>query len=99
MGKRNMKKRRKVTGLVVLVIIISMAILFNSTSLSSTEIDYIEYTVSNNDALWTIAKCIQENNINYNRTDIREIIYEIKKINSMNTSEIFINDKIIIPEI
>ncbi len=99
MIKRNMKKRRRITCLLGLIALISVGILFNSTSLSSAQINYVEYTVGNNDTLWSIAKCIQENNINYERTDIREIIYEIKKINNMDNSQIFVNDKITIPEI
>lgn len=99
MKKSNMKKRRRRTYTILAGIVILVTVLFNTTSLSSTQINYVDYTVSSNDTLWSIAQTIQENNINYNRTDIREIVYEIKKMNNMTTSEIFVNDTIIIPEI
>ena len=76
-----------------------MSFMFNTPSLSSTQINYVEYTVSSNDTLWSIATVIKENNVNYNRTDIREIIYEIKKLNNKDTSAIIENEKLIIPEI
>ena len=99
MMKKNMTKRRRVTFLVLVVMVIVMSFMFNTPSLSSTQINYVEYTVSNNDTLWSIATLIKENNVNYNRTDIREIIYEIKKLNNKDTSAIIENEKLIIPEI
>ena len=99
MKKKNMRKRRRVTFLVLVVMVIVMSFMFNTPSLSSTQINYVEYTVSNNDTLWSIATLIKENNVNYNRTDIREIIYEIKKLNNKDTSAIIENEKLIIPEI
>ena len=79
--------------------VIIMCFTLNTTSLSSSQINYIEYTVGSNDTLWSIASIIKENNVNYNRTDIREIIYEIKKLNNKDTSAIIENEKLIIPEI
>ena len=99
MKKKNMRKRRRVTFLVLVVMIIVMCFMFNTISLSSTEINYVEYTVSSNDTLWSIATLIKENNVNYSRTDIREIIYEIKQINNKDKSNIIENEKLIIPEI
>ena len=99
MKKKNMKKRRRVTLLVLVVMVIVMCFMFNTTSLSSTQINYVEYTVSNNDTLWSIATLIKENNVNYSRTDIREIIYEIKQINNKDKSNIVENEKLLIPEI
>ena len=99
MRKKNMRKRRRVTFLVLVVMIIVMCFMFNTISLSSTEINYVEYTVSSNDTLWSIATLIKENNVNYSRTDIREIIYEIKQINNKDKSNIIENEKLIIPEI
>ena len=99
MKKKNMRKRRRVTFLVLVVMVIVMSFMFNTPSLSSTQINYVEYTVSSNDTLWSIATLIKENNVNYSRTDIREIIYEIKQINNKDKSNIIENEKLIIPEI
>lgn len=83
---------------VILMIVLFISI-FNTKSLSRTEIDYIEFTVSSNDTLWKIANIVKENNINYNNKDVREIIFEIKKINNLTDSSLYNNQVITIPEI
>lgn len=99
MRKKNMRKRRRVTTFILISMIISMCFMFNTTSLSSSQINYVEYTVSSNDTLWSIATLVKENNANYSRTDIREIVYEIKQLNNKDKSSIIENEKLIIPEI
>lgn len=83
---------------VILMIVLFISI-FNTKSLSRTEIDYMEFTVSSNDTLWKIANIVKENNINYNNKDVREIIFEIKQINNLKDSNLYNNQIITIPEI
>ena len=83
---------------VILMIILFISIL-DTKSLSRTEINYIEFTVSSNDTLWKIANIVKENNINYNNKDVREIIFEIKQINNLKNSNLYNNQVITIPEI
>ena len=83
---------------VILMIVLFISIL-DTKSLSRTEINYIEFTVSSNDTLWKIANIVKENNINYNNKDVREIIFEIKKINNLTNSSLYNNQVITIPEI
>lgn len=83
---------------VILMIILFISIL-DTKSLSRTEINYIEFTVSSNDTLWRIANIVKENNINYNNKDVREIIFEIKQINNLKNSNLYNNQVITIPEI
>lgn len=99
--KRNLNKKNKVGGygyfLVLAILILSFG--FNSNSLSKTEIKYEEYTIGSNDSLWNIASLVKENNINYNNKDIREIVYDLKQINNLTSSDIYNNQTIKIPEI
>ena len=83
-------------GIVMVFIFIS---LFNTKSFSRAEIDYIDFTVCSNDTLGEIATNVKNNNINYENKDIREIIYEIKKINNKNSASIYENETLLIPEI
>ena len=71
----------------------------HSTSLSYEEIKYSEVYVSSGDTLWSIAKSEQENNNYYKGKDIREIIFDIKKINNLSSSELVVNQKILIPSL
>jgi hypothetical protein len=99
--KRKTNKKNKVGGygyfLVLAILVLSFG--FNSNSLSKTEIKYEEFTIGSNDSLWNIASLVKENNINYNNKDVREIVYELKQINNLTSSDIYNNQVIKIPEI
>lgn len=99
--KRKLHKVNKRRGYSYFLILVVLILLFgfNSNSLSKTEIKFEEYIIGSNDNLWNIATLVKEKNINYNKKDIREIVYEIKKINKLNKSDIYDNQTIIIPEI
>lgn len=99
--KRRTNKKNKEGGygyfLILAILILSFG--FNSNSLSKTDIIYEDYTIGSNDSLWNIANLVKENNINYNNKDVREIVYELKQINGLNSSDIYNNQIIKIPEI
>lgn len=98
MRKLNVKRIVKLSiGMMVLVI--SILWLINSTSLSYKETEYREVYVSKGDTLWDIAKSEQENNEYYKGKDIREIIYDIKKVNNLTNAELSVNQKILIPNL
>lgn len=103
MRKSNVKKRKlSIKRIVKLNILIALlAIMFlliiHSTSLSFKDIEYREIYVSKGDTLWDIAKSEQENNDYYKGKNIREIIFDIKKVNNLSNSELAINQKILIP--
>ena len=85
---------------VVIVILALLVLLFiHSTSLSYEEIEYSELYVSSGDTLWSIAKFEQENNAYYKGKDVREIIFDIKKVNNLPSSDLVINQKILIPSL
>ena len=100
-GKRKINKKNKVGGYGYFLVLAILILLFgfNSSSLSKTEIKYEEFTIGSNDSLWNIASLVKENNINYNNKDVREIVYELKQINNLNSSDIYNNQTIKIPEI
>lgn len=53
---------------------------------NNKEAEYIDYTVSKGETLWSIAEEYKEKN-----EDIRQYIYEIKKLNNMKNSNIYEN--------
>lgn len=72
------------------ILIFLLVALFNiSIAKSNSEAEYIDYTVTKGETLWSIAKEYTPDN-----KDIRETIYEIKQINNMQTSNIYENQTI-----
>ncbi len=86
-----------VVGIALMVMLFINIIATNVDS--KTEIRYIDFTISENDTLWSISKIIKTNNINYEKKDLREIIYELENINGLDNSSIYVNQIIQIPEI
>ena len=76
------KKFIKMVTLIIGIIVI-LFIFFNNISFSKGEIKTKTIYVSNGDTLWTIAEQEQEKNVYYEDKDIREIIYQIKKLNNL----------------
>lgn len=83
---RIVNKRKFLKGIFTIIFIIIVSFiclnqLFNKEEIKTTEIQYI---VSKGERLWDIAE-------QYKRPgqDIREYIYEIKKINNMENSTIY----------
>lgn len=92
----NKKKFIKMVSLIIGIISI-LFICFSNISFSKEKMKTKVVYVSNGDTLWSIAEYEQENNIYYENKDIRDIIYEIKKLNNLekNTS-LNIGQKLII---
>ena len=89
----NMKKFLRMT-LIVFVIIIGISLYFNNVSFSKGDIKTKTVNVTKGDTLWSIAREEQENNTYYENKDIRDIIYEIKKLNKLdNNSNLKIGQK------
>ena len=90
---------RKFRSRIILVVFILSCIVFNiNNSVSSEEkIEYKTVTVSNGDTLWSIAKSEQETNQYYEKNDIQEIISNIKKINNLDSSNLYSEQNLKIP--
>lgn len=91
--------KKKFIRMVILVIGVIMLLFmcFSNISFSKGEVKTKTIYVSSGDTLWTIAKEEQENNSYYENKDIRDIIYQIKKLNNIqNDSKLIEGQKIII---
>lgn len=92
----NKKKFIRMITFIAGIIIISL-IGFSNISFSKGEIKTKTIYVSSGDTLWTIAAEQQENNLYYEDKDIRDIIYEIKKINNLeNNSNLISGQKLVV---
>lgn len=78
-------------SLLILIALITLIVRY-PISHSQKQINYNEYRVGKGDTLWKISSYYSNDNI-----DIRQFIYELKKINEMETSAIYEGDIIKIP--
>ena len=60
---------------------------------------YKTITVNSGDTLWSIAQYEKNENAYYKDSDIRDIVYDIKEINNLNSSSLSINQSLKIPTI
>ena len=92
----NIKKFIKMV-IITVAIILAVLLLLTNNSFSKGEIKTKTFSVSSGDTLWSIASFQKSNNDYYKNKDIREIISDIKKLNSMgNNSNLSIGQKLII---
>ena len=82
----NMKKFVRMVLILIGIIVIS-TIIFSSKSYSIGEAKEKTIFVSNGDTLWDIASQEQETNNYYSDKDIRDIVYDIRKLNNLANSE------------
>lgn len=83
--------------LIVLGIILLLSLIFVKATLSYTTKEYKTMYVKSGDTLWSIATDMQENNTYYEGKDIRYIIEDLKEINNLSNSTIYVNQAIKIP--
>lgn len=85
---KNMK--RFILSMTILFIIISfLCSMITSKVFSYTEPKYEKIVISEGDTLWNIASNLDGN--------VNENIYEIKKINELKTSYIYVGQELLIP--
>lgn len=79
-------KRKFIKSIITLIFIIIITFICLSQIVNKEEIEtsQIQYTVSKGETLWDIAKEFKQDG-----QDIREYIYEVKKINNMTSSMIY----------
>ena len=85
--------------MIILFIILGLSMICAKASLSYKEIEYTSLYVDYGDTLWSIASRLQKTNNYYKEKDIRYIIYDIKKINNLNSSDVYIAQELKIPTI
>lgn len=89
---------RNIFLLICFVILFSLSI-SNNISFSKNEVSYKEIYASSGDTLWSLAKEEAKNNSYYSDKDLRYIIKDIKKINNLDSSELSVGQKLLIPNI
>lgn len=84
---------------VVLLIIFGLSLVCAKSTLSHKEVEYTKLYVCKGDTLWTIAKELQNSNDYYKNKDIRYIISNIKSINNLESSSLYVDQELMIPVI
>lgn len=98
--KKRLKRKILITILFILVGIVGVLfILGNKPTLSHTEVNYKTIFVSYGETLWEIASLETKNNNYYLGKDVRYVINDIKKVNSLETSSLSVEQELIIPQI
>jgi hypothetical protein len=92
-------KKKFIRSLTILVGLIILLLLGITNTYSKTEISYKEDYILKGDTLWSIAENEISKNEYYKDKDIREVIYEIKRINNIQNDNLEIGQKILIPYI
>lgn len=83
--------------LIILGVIFILSLIIVKSTLSYTTKQYKTIYVKNGDTLWSIALDMQENNSYYKGKDVRYIIGDLKEINSLKNSTVYINQELQIP--
>lgn len=86
-----LKNKRKFITFLTIVILVAFTAAYATTAYGYKEPSYKLIEVRSGDTLWGIAKQFNKN------SDIREFIYEIKKINNLTSSDIYAGNIIKVP--
>ena len=87
-------KKRIINNIFLLFIIITMIAIFTNVEFGKKEIITNEIVVQGEDTLWGIAQRICKKNPTLN---LQNIIYEIREINNLPSSNIYIGQTLKIP--
>lgn len=90
-------KTKFIRSVIILVALIFLILLGMTNTYSKTEVVYKENYIFDGDTLWSVAEEQTNTNEYYKNKDIREVIYEIKKINNIEDGKLEIGQKIVIP--
>ena len=100
MKMKIVNRKKFIRSLIVIAILIILTSLgIHHTTYSKTEIAYKEDYILKGDTLWSIAESEVNTNSYYKNKDIRDVAYEIKKINNLENENLTIGQKILIPYI
>ena len=100
-NRRNIKRSKKgnikiksILRLFILFIVMG-AIFFNIVSAKGEKMTQ-EYIVEQNDTLWKIASSICKK-ADKDDLSIQKVVYEIKELNDIKSSDIFVGQELVIP--
>lgn len=83
--------------IIILGVILLASLLITKATLSHKEVEYKAIYVSEGDTLWNIAKLNQVSNDYYKDKDVRFIINDLIRINNLDSSNINVNQELMIP--
>jgi LysM repeat protein len=86
-----LKNKKRFLGFITFIILVAITVLFTRTVYAYKEITYTTVQVRQGDTLWGIAKEFSKSD------DVRKLIYEIKKVNKLENSNITQGDELKIP--
>ena len=92
--RNNVAKKKGKIKLFTIVISLLIIAFFNQNCIADKQIKVEEITVNKYDTLWDIAKNICDDNQNLN---VQNVIIQIKKINGLNNSDIYVGQQLYIP--
>lgn len=86
-----LKNKRRFFSIIFTLTLLLFTALFATNAYGYKTPSYKEVTVRSGESLWSIA-------IKYNtKSDLRRYIYEIKKVNNMKTSDIYVGTQLKLP--
>lgn len=81
------------TSVLLIIIFMCLATVFGTSGVSGTSTEsYRTVTVVSGDTLWSIAGAYSNND-----TDIRKLVYEISRLNSLKADELTVGMQLMIP--
>lgn len=93
-------KKKFIRSIIILfVIVFIIPLIFAKVTFSYKQVEYISIYVDYGDTLWNIAKTQQRTNEYYKDKDVRYIISDIKKVNNLSTSDIYVEQELKIPTV
>ncbi len=94
----NMKKFVR-SIIILLGVVFVISLIFAKVTLSYRQVEYTSICVDYGDTLWKIAEKQQKTNDYYKDKDVRYIIADIKKVNNLSSSNIYVEQELKVPTI
>lgn len=97
--KLNIKKVIATVSVILLLAVCIIFLLGNNNTLSHAEMSYKTVFVASGETLWEIAEIEAQNNEYYAKRDIRYIVKDIKTINNLKNSNLYVGQELQVPSI
>lgn len=95
--QKSLKNINKKTLIIIIFTLLIVICIFSNNSYSNVKVSYKTIFTSKGDTLWSIAENEISNNNYYSNEDIRKVVFEIKKINNLDTNIISEGTELKIP--
>lgn len=95
--QKSLKNINKKTLIIIIFTLLIVICIFSNNSYSNVKFSYKTIFTSKGDTLWSIAENEINNNNYYSNEDIRKVVFELKKINNLDTNIISEGTELKIP--